>query len=215
MDTAAVRDAWERYALAARASRRERNGAGAETWLNWTSHADHGPDERVLGPLVGRDVLELGSGSGCNLAHLAALGSRCTGLDVSPTQTLRARERWGHLPGLTFVEGEAVDYLTADQQRYDVVLSIFGAAWFTDPGVLLPLVRRRLRAGGVLAFSHAHPEDAPPVPSRARIPRFDHQPWRWAALLREHGFRLSVCRVIPAPAGTEQRTLLTVGRSLA
>src|SRR4051812_18410947 len=73
-----VTEAWERYAEKAR-PRRRINGDGASTWLNWTQYPDHGPNESVLGDLSGRRVLELGSGTGSNLAHLATLGAVCTG----------------------------------------------------------------------------------------------------------------------------------------
>ncbi len=207
MSTATITEVWERYA-AGRTPRRERNAAGAATWFNWTSHPDHGPDETVLGPLADRAVLELGCGTGCNLAHLATRGARCTGLDVSPTQLAKARGRWGHLPGLRFVEAEAVEYLTSRREGFDVVVSVFGPAWFTDPDVLLPLVRERLAPGGLFAFSHTHPGDAAPLPAKARISRYDLAPERWEQLLHEHGFAAARAETVPAPAGGGQRTLL-------
>src|SRR2546427_451917 len=83
--------------------------AGATTWLNWTQYADHGPDDSVLGDLRGRRVLELGSGSGCNLAHLATLGACCVGVDLAPSRAVVAQQTWGHLPNLDFVTGDVVD----------------------------------------------------------------------------------------------------------
>jgi predicted TPR repeat methyltransferase len=99
---------------------------GASTWLNWTQFPDHGPDESVLGDMAGRRVLELGSGSGSNLAHLATMGAICTGLDIVPSRTRTARERWGHLPGL--VTADAGVFLTEVEESFDIVFSIFGAA---------------------------------------------------------------------------------------
>ena len=71
-----------------------RNAAGAATWFNWTQHPDHGSNEAVLGDVCGRTVLELGSGSGANLAHLAALGAYCTGVDLAPSRVAGARQRY-------------------------------------------------------------------------------------------------------------------------
>lgn len=155
-------EAWERYTQGRR-PRRAVNAFGATTWLNWTQYEDHGPNEAILGDVRGRRVLELGSGSGCNLAHLATLGADCVGVDLAPTQTAKARRRWGHLSNLRFHTGDAVDFLAGTGERFDVVYSIFGATWFVDPDVLLPLVWRRLTPGGVLAFSHLPPADAPHV----------------------------------------------------
>ncbi|GAU68551.1 methyltransferase [Streptomyces sp. NBRC 110611] len=85
----ALTAAWERYA-AGRTPRRAVNAAGATTWLNWTQYPDHGPDESLLGPVRGLRVLELGCGTGCNLAHLANLGARCVGIDIVPSQRTKA-----------------------------------------------------------------------------------------------------------------------------
>src|SRR4051812_1414901 len=70
-----------------------------------------GPNESVLGPVAGRRVLELGSGSGSNLAHLVTLGATGQGVDIAPARETAARERWGSLPGLEFRTEEATAYL--------------------------------------------------------------------------------------------------------
>lgn len=213
MQTTDATEVWERYATGPRTPRRERNAAGAATWFNWTSHPDHGPDETLLGPLEGAAVLELGSGTGCNLAHLATRGAWCTGLDVSPTQTAKALARWGGEPTLDFLTGEATDYLAGTPLRFDAVYSVYGAAWFTDPDVLLPLVRARLAPRGVFAFSHTVPADAPPLPERARMPRYDLAGDRWTARLAKHGFIDAGFTIIDPPATGGPRTLLVHGRA--
>lgn len=133
---------------------RERNAAGDVTWFNWTQYPEHGPGAEVLGSPGA--VLELGCGTGRNIAHLAVLGAKAVGLDVSLVQIGRARERFGATPGLKLLCGEATEYLAAVEGEFDAVYSVFGAVWFTDPEILLPLIAKRLRPGGVLAFSH-HP----------------------------------------------------------
>lgn len=208
--TAVMTEVWERYATSGRTPRRDRNAAGAATWFNWTSHADHGPDEQLLGPVAGRSVLELGSGTGCNLAHLATLGARGTGLDVSPTQVDKARARWGQLPGLHFTTGEAVAYLRNGDHAFDVVYSVFGAHWFTHPDELLPLIRKRLASGGTYAFSHTAPQDVPPLGPKAAIGRYDFTPTAWEFTLASHGFTDVDVRLIEPPAAGGQRTLLAV-----
>ncbi|MEY9937321.1 class I SAM-dependent methyltransferase [Streptacidiphilus sp. MAP5-3] len=208
----AIADAWERYATSGRTPRREKNAAGQSTWFNWTSHADHGPDETALGPVGGRRVLELGCGTGCNLAHLATLGAHGTGVDVSPTQVDKARARWGHL-GIEFTTGEAVDYLADGREQFDVIYSVFGAHWFTDPAKLLPPARKRLRPGGVYAFSHTAPADVAPPAPKALIPRYDLDPATWGALLLDHGFQDAHVQLVPPPTEGGHRTLFATARA--
>jgi SAM-dependent methyltransferase len=198
-------EAWERYASNSR-PRRPVNAAGASTWLNWTQYPDHGPDESLLGELAGRRVLELGSGSGANLAHLATVGADCTGVDLAPSRTRTAVAQWGHLPGLKFVTADAVTYLTAHHEIFDVVCSIFGAVWFTDPAILLPAVRARLRPGGVLAFSHL-PAAEVGVVAGPVVSKWNYPPERWEAVLADAGFA-AVAKVIPGPADGDIGTLL-------
>ncbi|MEY6566025.1 class I SAM-dependent methyltransferase [Streptomyces sp. PGLac3x] len=204
-------DAWERYARE-RTPRRKANARGATTWLNWTQYPDHGPDESVLGPLRGRTVLELGSGTGCNLAHLATLGADCVGVDIAPSQREKAVARWGHLPGLTFHTADTTDYLIRTGALFDAVLSIFGPVWFTEPEQFLPLIRKRLAPGGVLAFSHKPPQGgAQPVTTlrEARaVTRWDRTPEEWAALLASSGFSQAQADIIPPPEGHHTATLL-------
>lgn len=204
--------AWERYAQE-RTPRRDTNASGAKTWLNWTQYADHGPDESILGELQGRTVLELGCGTGCNLAHLATLGAECIGVDIAPSQREKAVARWGHLPGLTFHTAEVTDYLSRTDGPLDVVLSVFGPVWFTDPEQLLPLIRKRLSPDGVLVFSHKPPplEGREPVGTLREakaVTRWDHPPEEWSSLLRSAGFSDTEAEIIPPPEETGTGTLL-------
>ncbi len=76
-----------------------------------------------------------------------------------------------------------MDYLTATEQRWEAIYSIWGALWFTDPARLLPLIHERLVPGGKLVFSHA-----PAVPGSYGVQGFyaagftGRQVWayRWA-----------------------------------
>ncbi|GAB3902222.1 class I SAM-dependent DNA methyltransferase [Kibdelosporangium lantanae] len=198
-------EAWERYAEKAQ-PRRPTNAAGATTWLNWTQYADHGPDESALGELTGRRVLEMGSGSGSNLAHLATLGAICTGVDLAPSRTAAATARWGHLPSLEFVTADVIDYLATVTTVFDVIYSIFGAVWFTDPASLLPLVRRRMAPDGVFAFSHL-PTAETCITSGRAISKWQYPAERWKQLLTAAGFDAVTAETIAAPTGGQQGTL--------
>ncbi|CAM5630493.1 Class I SAM-dependent methyltransferase OS=Streptomyces alboniger OX=132473 GN=CP975_16040 PE=4 SV=1 [Streptomyces alboniger] len=74
------------------------------------------------------------------------------GVDLSPVMVKKVSERWADT-GAEFVCAEVLDFLREDTQTYDAVYSNFGAAWFTDPSRLFPLVRGRLRPGGLFVFS--------------------------------------------------------------
>ncbi|MEU6123722.1 class I SAM-dependent methyltransferase [Streptomyces sp. NPDC047123] len=199
-------ESWDRYAVGS-TPRRDRNANGDTTWLNWTQYADHGPDEGLLGTVAGRRVLELGSGSGSNLAHLVTLGASGLGVDIAPAREVVARERWSDLRGLEFRTAEATAFLSGTDQTFDVVLSIFGAVWFVDPETLLPLIRARMAADGILAFSHLPPGSQSPRPGRAGL-RYDHSPSEWMHLLTGHGFTDVSASVIDPPEGRTVGTML-------
>ncbi|MBT2396070.1 bifunctional 2-polyprenyl-6-hydroxyphenol methylase/3-demethylubiquinol 3-O-methyltransferase UbiG [Streptomyces sp. ISL-100] len=212
--------AWDVWG-ASKAGRNERNAAGASTWFNWTQWPDHGPDEKILGNIVGSPVLDLGCGSGGNLAHLVALGADAVGVDISPVQIARTRERWPHLD---VRQETAEEFLAADDYQYTAVCSVFGAAWFTDPADLLPLVHERLTPGGVYAFSHNPPalvgcygpqasQMQPPEKGAEPlyVKRWDYEPARWAEMLKQAGFTDVTAEVIEPPAGKRTGTLLVRG----
>jgi SAM-dependent methyltransferase len=123
--------------------------------LEWTRQPGTGPGLAVLGPLAGRTVIELGCGSGHNLAHLTATHHATgTGIDRDPAKITRARHLYGHLPGLTFICGDAASILAAmPAASADVCLSIFGAFSFSPPGPLLAAAAHALRPGGRLAIT--------------------------------------------------------------
>ncbi|GGQ26441.1 class I SAM-dependent methyltransferase [Streptomyces mutabilis] len=203
--------AWDTYSRQ-RPERRPVNAFGEETWFNWTQYADHGPGVELLEVQPGARVLDLGCGKGGNAAHLATLGVIAVGVDVSPCQLAAAQERWGWVPGLEFHQTEAVAFLREDQQGFDAVYSVYGAAWFTDPALLLPAIREQLRPGGRLVFSQR-----PPVPGcygcqASYIPRgadedplvvkrWDYEPDAWEQLLKEYGFTDVDATVLAAPPG--------------
>jgi SAM-dependent methyltransferase len=201
----AATEAWEQYASKAQ-PRRPVNATGASTWLNWTQFPDHGPDETVLGDMAGRRVLELGSGSGSNLAHLATLGAVCTGIDLAPARTRTATEQWGHLSRLDFVTADAVTFLAETADTFDVILSIFGAAWFTDPTALLPLIRKRMNPNAVLVFSHLPAADVAVGPDGV-VKKWNYPAGQWVELLTAAGFA-ATADVIPPPDDQQVGTLL-------
>ncbi|MDE3724395.1 class I SAM-dependent methyltransferase [Nocardiopsis sp. N85] len=163
--------------------------------LEWTQYPGHGPGPELLGEPS--TALELGFGRGSAVAALACRGINATGVDVSPVAVRTARERWEHL-GAEFHHADVVEFLASTTRRWEAIHSIWGAAWFTDPAVLFPLVYDRLEPGGRFVFSHA-----PAVPGsygvqgmygagfngrRVWVYRWAHEPEEWEDILIGHGF---------------------------
>ncbi|MDX3457478.1 class I SAM-dependent methyltransferase [Streptomyces sp. ME02-8801-2C] len=142
-DIAAETELWDTFAASA-------FKGDAEPSFCWTQYAGHGPGPELLGNP--RSVLEIGCGTGRALAYLAQRGVAARGVGLSPAMVKKTMKKWAGT-GAEFVCAEVLEYLSEHEDAYDAVYSIFGAAWFTDPGRLFPLVRQRLRPGGVFVFS--------------------------------------------------------------
>ncbi|KQV05712.1 methyltransferase type 11 [Kitasatospora sp. Root187] len=216
--------AWDAYS-ASKPQRRPTNAKGETTWFNWTQHPDHGPGAELLSLKPGDSVLDLGCGSGGNLAHLATLGMRAVGVDLSPGQLSKARERWPDVSGMELHQGEALTLLAESSSTFDAVYSVFGAAYFTNPDLMLPAVLERLPSGGVFAMSQypaiegcygcqasfipRGPDEDPMV-----VKRWDYPPETWTAMLTSYGFEDVTATVLPAPAHRKRRigTLLVTGK---
>ena len=212
-DIAAETELWDTYASSAFKD-------DMEPTFCWTQYANHGPGPEVLGDP--NSVLEIGCGTGRTLAFLAGRGVKARGVDLSPVMVKKVTERWGRA-GVDIVCGEVLEMLAADHQKYDTIYSIFGAAWFTDPVKLFPLVQARLRPGGVFAFSQ------PPAIPGAYGPqgmykggfagkamftyRYSYTTRRWAGLLKRSGFRDVEARVLDAPEQGHIGTLLVRART--
>jgi SAM-dependent methyltransferase len=75
-----------------------------------------GPGIAILGRLSGATVIEVGCGSGHNLAHLVSChGASGIGVDDDPAKTSRAFARYGHLPGIRFAQADARSFLNATE----------------------------------------------------------------------------------------------------
>lgn len=211
--------AWDTYARQ-RPERKPTNGRGETTWFNWTQYPDHGPGAELLDLPAGGRVLDLGCGRGGNLAHVATLGARAVGVDVSLAQLKAAEARWSDA-GLVLHRANAVRFLEETGEHFDAIYSVYGAVWFTDPDELLPAVRKRLKPGGILAFSQRpavkgcygcqasyinRSEDEDPLV----VKRWDYEPDRWEDIVCEHGFSNVTARVLAAPPGPRKIGTLLV-----
>ncbi|MFD4277038.1 class I SAM-dependent methyltransferase [Streptomyces cyaneofuscatus] len=66
---------------------------------------------------------------------------KAVGVDLSAQQLGKARERWPGVDGMELHQADALTYLAGNFTVFDAVYSVFGASWFSDPVLLLPVVR--------------------------------------------------------------------------
>jgi SAM-dependent methyltransferase len=100
----------------------------------------------------GRDVVELGCGTGYVSAWLARRGARPTGVDLSENQLATAARKQAEY-GLEYplIHASAED-VPLPGECADVVVSEYGACLWCDPDLWLPEAARLLRPGGRLWF---------------------------------------------------------------
>jgi ubiquinone/menaquinone biosynthesis C-methylase UbiE len=101
-------------------------------------------------PRAHGDVLEVGIGSGLNLAFYGTDVMRVTGVDPSPQLLAKARTRIGRTP-VDLVEASA-ELLPFDAHSFDSAVVTYSLCSIPDPVRALAEVRRVLRPGGELVF---------------------------------------------------------------
>ena len=146
---------WDAYADEYQATHGEFLGDTGFLWGPEGVREDH---VGALGPVAGRDVLEIGCGAGQCSRWVLAHGGRPVGIDVSMRQLQHSRRiDQEHGVDVRTVCASAADLPFADDS-FDVVFSAFGALQFVaDAPALVGGVERVLRPGGVFAFSVTHP----------------------------------------------------------
>ncbi len=103
--------------------------------------------------LPGRDVLEVGVGTGLALPHYSK-DKRITGIDLSADMLDRARERVredsiGNVRSLLEMDAEAT---TFEDASFDIAVGMFVASVVPNPRRLLAEMRRVVRPGGHILF---------------------------------------------------------------
>ncbi len=159
---------WQAHALA-RLVVEDPGPAPVRDRMFWGRWPEIGPGAEILGDLAGKRIIEIGCGPGHHLAHLVAHHDAIgLGVDAAPAQIQRAKNKYGHVPGIAFAHAEATELLSTIAATFDVVTSVFGALSFTDPEPLLRAIFRRLHPAGLLAFSVRDDRlDEPDIPAWA------------------------------------------------
>lgn len=106
----------------------------------------------MLPDVAGKDVIELGCGTGYVSAWLHKLGARPVGIDPTWTQLARAhafQQEFDRPFPLIQAPAEAVPLADAS---FDIAISEYGATIWSDPYLWIPEAARLLRPGGELVF---------------------------------------------------------------
>jgi len=124
-----------------------------------------------LGLTAGEKVLDLGCGDGTTALPAARLGADVLGVDIASNLVEagnRRAEREG-LANLRFEEGDASDLNGLSDNRFDFVVSIFGAMFAPRPFDVAKEIVRVTRSGGTTVMGNWIPNDPTLVAQILRI----------------------------------------------
>ena len=201
---------------------------GRRSWTeepSWGSWSVPESELELLPDLDGKDVIELGCGTGYISAWLARRGARPVGLDNSGQQLATARmlqDEFDLRFPLVHADGERPPFRDGS---FDLAISEYGAAMWCDPYAWIPEAARILRAGGRLLFltnsyvmALTWPEEDLPATETLQRPHFGMHRFEWPLidndgainfyvphgemirLLRANGFDIEDLVELQAPA---------------
>ena len=109
----------------------------------------------------GLEVLDLGCGDGTTALPAARLGANVLGVDIASNlvEAGNARAQSLGLTNLRFQEGDATDLHELEDDRFDLVVSIFGAMFAPKPFDVAKEVVRVTRPGGRIVMGNWIPND--------------------------------------------------------
>ena len=109
----------------------------------------------------GLDVLDLGCGDGTTALPAASLGANVLGVDIASNLVAagNARAQRLGLANCRFQEGDATDLRDLEDDRFDLVVSIFGAMFAPKPFDVAKEVVRVTRPGGRIVMGNWIPND--------------------------------------------------------
>ena len=110
----------------------------------------------AVSPRPSQRILDLAAGTGRSSVPLVRSGATVIAADFSPGMIAEGSRRFGSLPGLRFVQADAVD-LPFDDGEFDVVTISFSLRNVAEPRAALAEMKRVVSPGGRLViceFSH-------------------------------------------------------------
>jgi SAM-dependent methyltransferase len=114
-----------------------------------------------IGVTEGLDVLDLGCGDGTTAVPEAQRGANVLGVDIAENLVAagRARAEGLGLDNLSFQEGDASDLNDLEDERFDLVISIFGAMFAPNPFDVAREMVRVTKPGGRVVMGNWIPND--------------------------------------------------------
>ncbi len=114
-----------------------------------------------LGDIANMNVLDLGCGDGTTALPAAELGANVLGIDIAANLVAAGNERASSagLGNLRFQEGDASDLDGIADERFDVVVSIFGAMFAPRPSDVAREMVRVTKPGGRIVMGNWIPGD--------------------------------------------------------
>src|SRR4051812_40391810 len=115
----------------------------------------------TLGITDGLEVLDLGCGDGTTALPAARLGANVIGVDIASNlvEAGNARAQSLGLSNCRFQEGDASDLSELEDDRFDLVISIFGAMFAPRPFDVAKELVRVTRPGGRILMGNWIPDD--------------------------------------------------------
>jgi SAM-dependent methyltransferase len=115
----------------------------------------------TLGITDGLEVLDLGCGDGTTAVPAARLGAHVLGVDIASNlvEAGNARAKSLDLTNCRFQEGDASDLSELEDDRFDLVISIFGAMFAPRPFDVAKELVRVTRPGGRIVMGNWIPND--------------------------------------------------------
>jgi len=109
----------------------------------------------------GLEVLDLGCGDGTTAIPAAGLGANVLGVDIAANLVAagNARAQELGLRNCSFQQGDATDLSPLEDERFDLVLSVFGAMFAPKPHDVAKEVVRVTRPGGRIVMGNWIPGD--------------------------------------------------------
>jgi SAM-dependent methyltransferase len=119
----------------------------------------------------GMEVLDLGCGDGTTAMPAAELGANVLGIDVAANLVAagNARAAAAGLANLRFEEGDASELTGIDDERFDLIVSVFGAMFAPRPDDVAREMVRVTKSGGRIVMGNWIPGDPTLVAQVLRI----------------------------------------------
>jgi SAM-dependent methyltransferase len=110
----------------------------------------------LLPELLGKDVLDLGCGSGTLIGELLNKGANVTGMDLSAGLIEIARRKFGEKATFHIADLKE-DFEFLNGKTFDIIVSSLALHYVEDWNSLFGKIRTHLRDDGYVVFSTHHP----------------------------------------------------------